>query len=236
MQKLVYQRVLLKISGEILAGARGVGMDFSVCHRLAVLLHKVHSLGTQMAVVIGGGNLFRGASLLELPRIPADQMGMLATLMNGIALGNALTQVHCPHRVLSAVASPFLESYTWDVAQRALTQGELLLFVGGTSHPYFTTDSAAALRALEMKAELLIKGTKVDGIYDKDPLKHSDAEKFTRLTYAEVLARRLKVMDPTAITLCQEGSIPIRVINIFSDDSLLAALANQPVGTLVEGE
>lgn len=233
MQKLAYQRVLLKISGEILMGARGVGIDFAVCRRLAALLSGARALGVQIAVVIGGGNLCRGATMTDLPRVLGDQMGMLATLMNGIALGHALTSEGVAHRVLSAISTPFLESYSWDIVQSSFDRGELLLFVGGTAHPYFTTDSAAALRALEMGAELLIKGTKVDGIYDKDPLIYPDAKKFERVSYADVLAQRLKVMDPTAIALCQEQSLPIQVVDLFAADVLRKVLTRQPIGTWV---
>ncbi len=220
-------------------GDRGYGIDPAACRKVALSVQSLVQLGVQVSIVIGGGNIFRGvqASSTQMLRTPADQVGMLATLMNGICLQQALQSLHCASHVMSAIAcDAIVESYSWKNALAYLEQGRVLIFVGGTGNPYFTTDSAAALRALEMGAEVLFKATKVDGIYDKDPLQFPDALKLDRVTYSEVLAKQLRVMDATAIALCRENRIPIRVFNMFSDDSLKAAVYNETVGTLVVGE
>ena len=188
--------------------------------------------------MIGGGNIFRGAYATKsaMERTPADHIGMLATIINGISLQQAFERIGCESRIMSAIACDVMaESYTWKGALNYLERGIVLIFVGGTGNPYFTTDSAAALRALEIHAEIVMKATKVDGIYNKDPLKYPDAKKYERVTYNEVLAEQLQVMDATAIALCRENQIPIRVFNFFSDHALKKAVYNEPVGTFVEG-
>ncbi len=238
MKKAAYKRVLLKLSGESLMGSESFGVDPEACFRIASQVKRLTRLGVQVGVVIGGGNIFRGAHAAKLcmERTPADHMGMLATIINGISLQQAFERIECESRIMSAIACDVMaESYSWKNAIHYLEKGIVLIFVGGTGNPYFTTDSAAALRALEIQAEILFKATKVDGIYDKDPKKFNDAKKFDRITYSEVLASQLQVMDATAIALCRENHIPIRVFNLFSDEDLIKAVCNEPVGTLVEG-
>ncbi|MBS0624501.1 MAG: UMP kinase [Verrucomicrobia bacterium] len=238
MAKPAYRRILLKLSGEALLGSQAYGVDPGACHKIASSVKELVQLGIQVAIVIGGGNIFRGikGAASGMKRTPADQMGMLATLMNGIALQQAFDQIHCESRIMSAIDCRVMaEPFCWKEALKYLDSGRVLIFVGGTGNPYFTTDSAAALRALEIQAEVLLKATKVDGIYDKDPMKHSDAVKFERVSYSEVLAHKLQVMDATAIALCRENGIPIRVFNLFTEQALMKAVLNQSAGTLVEG-
>lgn len=234
MKKPAYKRILLKLSGEALLGGQKFGVDSEACRKIALAVKELAELGVQIGIVIGGGNIFRGIKAEEagMERTPADQIGMLATLINGLSLQQAFEQIHCKSRVLSAIACDrIVETYTWEAALKYLDQGTIVIFVGGTGNPYFTTDSAAALRALEIKADVLMKATKVDGIYNKDPIKYPDAVKFDHLTYTEVLEKQLQVMDAAAIALCRENGLPIRV---FSDRSLKSAVFNEPVGTLVE--
>lgn len=219
-------------------GDQKYGVDPDACNKIALSIQELISLGIQVGVVIGGGNIFRGMKGVSsgMQRTPADQIGMLATLMNGIALNQAFEKIKCESRIMSAIACDVMgESYSWKKALKYLEQGIVLIFVGGTGNPYFTTDSAAALRALEIEAQVLLKATKVDGIYNKDPMKHTDAQKFDRITYSEVLKNQLEVMDATAIALCRENRIPIRVFNMY-DQSLRKAIFNEPVGTLVVGD
>jgi uridylate kinase len=219
-------------------GNQNYGVDPDACQKIASLVKEIKELGVQVGVVIGGGNIFRGVKGNQngMQRTPADHIGMLATLINGIALQQAFEKMECDSRIMSAISCDVMaESYSWKNALKYLEQGIVLIFVGGTGNPYFTTDSAAALRALEIQAEVLLKATKVDGIYNKDPLKYPNAVKFEQLTYTQVLSSKLQVMDLTAITLCQENGIPIRVFNMF-DHSLKAAVFNESVGTLVAGE
>lgn len=214
------------------------GVDPKACHKIAASIKELTELGVQVGVVIGGGNIFRGVQAHEagMQRTPADHIGMLATLINGIALQQAFEKLQCESRIMSSITLDVMaESYSWKNALKYLESGIVLVFVGGTGNPYFSTDSAAALRALEIQAEVLLKATKVDGIYNKDPAKYPDAKKFNQITYSEVLANQLKVMDMTAIALCRENGIPIRVFNMF-DHSLKKAIMNEPVGTLVSGE
>lgn len=220
-------------------GDQKYGVDPAACHKIATSVQELTKLGIQVGVVIGGGNIFRGvkATKAGMARTPADHIGMLATLINGISLQQAFEGIHCESRIMSAIACDVMaESYSWKDALKYLERGIVLIFVGGTGNPYFTTDSAAALRALEIQAEVLMKATKVDGIYDKDPIKFPNAVKFDKVTYSEVLASKLQIMDATAIALCRENGIPIRVFDMFSDNSLRAAVFNEPVGTLVAGE
>lgn len=219
-------------------GEQGFGVDPVACHRIATEVNELKSLGIQVGVVIGGGNIFRGvkAALKGMERTPADHIGMLATLINGIALQQAFEQIQCESRIMSAISCDVMaESYSWKDALKYLEKGIILIFVGGTGNPYFTTDSAAALRALEIKAEIVMKATKVDGVYNKDPLKFSDAVKYDCLSYSEVLAKQLEVMDPTAIALCRENHMPICVFNVFLKGALKRAVCGESVGTLIEG-
>ena len=231
-----YKRILLKLSGESLMGGGQFGVDPEACYQIASQVQKLTLLGVQVGVVIGGGNIFRGAHATKLcmERTPADHIGMLATIINGISLQQAFERIECESRIMSAISCDVMaESYSWKNALKYLEKGVVLIFVGGTGNPYFTTDSAAALRALEIQAEIVLKATKVDGIYNKDPVKYSDAEKFDRISYNDVLSYQLQVMDATAIALCRENRIPIRVFNLFSDDALVKAVCDQSVGTLV---
>lgn len=233
-----YKRILLKLSGEALMGSEKYGVDPEVCRKIAISVQELTKHGVQVGIVIGGGNIFRGikGTHAGMDRTPADHIGMLATIINGIALQQAFERISCESRIMSAIACDVMaESYNWKNALKYLDQGIVLIFVGGTGNPYFTTDSAAALRALEINAEILIKATKVDGVYDKDPIKYSDAVKYHRISYLDVFARKLQVMDATAIALCRENGLPIRVFNIFEDSALKQAVCNQTVGTIVEG-
>lgn len=238
VKKPVYRRVLLKLSGEALMGNHKYGVDPDACQNIAKSVRDLTLLGIQVALVIGGGNIFRGikAQQAGLQRTPADHIGMLATIINGISLQQAFEQNNCACKVISAIpCESIVETYNWKNVQEHLSQGTVLIFVGGTGSPFFTTDSAAALRALEIQADVLFKATKVDGIYNKDPSKYPDASKYDRVTYSEVLAKKLEVMDATAIALCRENRIPIRVFSM-NDGSLKSAIYDESVGTLVAGE
>ena len=237
MSKLPYKRILLKLSGEALMGKQKFGIESNACRKIAIEVQELCRLGVSVGIVIGGGNIFRGANVAQggIERTPADHIGMLATLINGIALQQAFEQIQCESRIMSAISCDVMaEPYSWKNALKYLDKGIVLIFVGGTGNPYFTTDSAAALRALEIQAEILMKATKVDGIYNKDPLKYPDAVKYERVSYSEVLANDLQVMDPTAIALCRENKTPILVFNVFVEDALKKAVYKEPVGTLVE--
>ncbi len=219
-------------------GHHKYGVDPDSCHKIASSVLELTQLGIQVGIVIGGGNIFRGVkgAQVGMQRTPSDHIGMLATLINGISLKQAFERIHCESRVLSSIPCELMvESYSWERALKYLDAGTVLIFVGGTGNPYFTTDSAAALRALEIQADVLLKATKVDGIYSEDPVKNPEASKFERLTYSEVLASNLKVMDAAAIALCRENKIPIRVFNMF-DHSLKSAVCSESIGTLVAGE
>ncbi len=232
------KRILLKLSGEMLLGESAFGIDQVACLKVAKAIQALRDGGNEIGIVIGGGNIFRGIALqdLGLARSPADQMGMLATIMNGIALEQALEKIGCPTKVLSALECPrVVESYTWKSAIENLSQGKVVVFVGGTGNPFFSTDTAAAMRASEIQAEVFLKATKVDGIYDKDPLKHPSALKYTSLTYEKVLQDNLGVMDATSIALCRSNQIPILVFNmkeLFSGKSL-TSLLQEFQGTIV---
>jgi len=233
----IYNRVLLKLSGEALLGEQSFGIDRSFTDYLAREIKDIHGLGVEVAAVVGGGNIFRGVSdsAQGMDRVSADQMGMLATVINAIALQDSLERVKVTTRVLSAiemrqVAEPFIRRR----AMRHMEKQRVVIFAGGTGNPYFSTDTAAALRAMEIKADIILKGTKVDGIYDSDPLKNSKAKKFERLTYFEVLQKGLKVMDTTAISLCMDNSLPIVVYNLRNRGSLRRIVTGERVGTIVE--
>ncbi|HET7292134.1 MAG TPA: UMP kinase [Vicinamibacteria bacterium] len=232
-----YKRVLLKLSGEALLGEKSFGIDRAFTDYIAREVRTVHDLGVQVSAVVGGGNIFRGVSenAQGMDRVSADQMGMLATVINGLALQDALERVGLMTRVLSAiemreVAEPFIRRR----AIRHMEKGRVVIFAGGTGNPYFSTDTAAALRAMEVKAEVILKGTKVDGIYDADPLTHPRAKKFDRLTYLEVLQKGLKVMDTTAISLCMDNGLPIIVYNLKEKGSMKRIVLGQKIGTKVE--
>lgn len=234
-----YKRILLKISGEMLMGHQEFGISQSSCNQLAQALLALQREQLQIALVIGGGNIFRGIRLEEkgMQRSVADQMGMLATLINGISLQQALQALGVKSKVMTALECPKIaESYSWEKAMEHLDAGTLLIFVGGTGNPYFTTDSAAALRACEINADLLLKATKVDGIYTKDPLKFPDAIKYSVITYTQALNEKLEVMDATAIALCRSNQLPIFVFNmqrLLDQPELGSQLFDLSQGTLV---
>jgi uridylate kinase len=238
MASLAYKRVMLKISGEALAGTQEYGLSSDIVSFIAEEVREVYRLGIQVAMVIGGGNIFRGmeASARGMDRASADYMGMLATCINGLAMQSALEKLGVDTRVQTAiemreVAEPFIRRR----ALRHLDKGRVVIFVGGTGNPYFTTDTAAALRAMEIGAEVVFKATKVDGVYTADPKLDPTAQKFDELTYIEVLSRRLKVMDSTAISLCMDNGFPIVVFNMHERGSLGRLVRGERVGTLVRG-
>ena len=234
--KSKYERVLLKLSGEALAGPDGFGIDPLKAEELAQLIGEIAGLDTQIAIVIGAGNLWRGSIGLErgMDRATADYMGMLATVINAMALMDALEHIGIMTRVQSAIEMKSVaEPYIRRRAIRHLEKGRVVIFGGGTGNPYFSTDTAAALRATEIGAEIVIKGTKVDGVYDSDPMVNPEAVKFKHLSYIDTLNRRLAVMDSTAISLCMENQMPILVLNLWEPGALHKALTGEPVGTLV---
>jgi uridylate kinase len=233
---LKYKRILLKLSGESLSGPQGFGIDPTQAEHVANAIKDVHELGVDIAVVIGAGNLWRGRLGLDrgMDRATADYMGMLATVMNALALMDAMERIGLVTRVQSAVQMQAVaEPYIRRRAIRHLEKGRVVIFGAGTGNPYFSTDTAAALRAMEIDADVLIKATKVDGVYDADPVKVPDAKKFDRLTYMDALSRRLQVMDSTALSLCMDNNLPILVINLWNPENLRRALFGEPVGTLV---
>ncbi len=237
-KKAAYKRVLLKLSGEALMGDQKFGIEYKACNQIAQAIKDVHALGVQLGIVVGGGNIFRGtqAESFGFKRTPADQIGMLATTINGLVLQQTLASLGIESKVMSALETDsFVEKYHWGHAVNYLDQGIPVIFVGGTGNPYFTTDSAAALRASEMQAQILFKATKVDGIYSDDPQKNSQAIKYSTLTYADILIKELNVMDATAIALCRENKIPICVFNLFKPEEMLKAVCGQEVGSMVTG-
>lgn len=236
MSKNRYRRVLLKLSGESLMGEKGYGIDPDTVRYMAEEIKKAYDLGTEIAVVIGGGNIFRGVEAAKqgIERATADYMGMLATVINALALQNSLEKIGVDTRVQSAIEMRELaEPYIRRKAIRHLEKGRVVIFAAGTGNPYFTTDTAAALRALEIGAQLIMKGTKVDGIYSSDPVKDPKAKKFDTLTYMDVLRNSLKVMDSTAITLCMDNNVPIVVFNIRQPDSFKKILLGEKIGSFV---
>lgn len=238
MSELKYKRVLLKLSGEALAGEKGFGIDPETVAHICREVAEVAAMGLELALVIGGGNIFRGlsSSAKGMDRSTADYMGMLATILNAMAVQDALEKAGCPTRVLSAIATTELcEPYIRRRALRHMEKGRIVICAAGTGNPYFTTDTAAALRAMELKCEAIIKATKVDGVYDKDPAKHDDAVKFRSIGYEETLRRRLGVMDATAITLAQENHMPIIVCSM-DGGNIKRVICGEDAGTLVEGD
>ncbi len=235
-KELKYKRILLKLSGEALAGDKGFGIDPLKAEELAIRVKEVRELGVDVAIVIGAGNLWRGRSGLDrgMDRATADYMGMLATVMNALALMDAMERMDLVTRVQSAVEMHAVaEPYIRRRAIRHLEKGRVVILGGGTGNPYFSTDTAAALRAMEIDADVVIKATKVDGVYDSDPMTNTDAVRFERLTYMETINRRLEVMDSTAISLCMDNNLPILVLNLWHPDALRLALYGELVGTLI---
>ena len=230
------KRVLLKLSGEVLAGKNGVGIDSETLSRIADELAEAHQTGVEIGLVIGGGNIYRGisGSIDGIDRVSGDYMGMLATGINSLALQDALERRNVVTRVLSAIEmSKICEPFITRRATRHLEKGRVLIFACGTGMPFFSTDTAAALRAQEIGAEIILKGTKVDGVYDKDPEKHSDAKKFGKLSFLDVINKNLAVMDMTAVSLCMGRSTPIRVFNINVPGNLQRVVSGEEIGTLV---
>jgi uridylate kinase len=236
---LKYRRILLKLSGEVLAGERGYGIDPAVVSEVADQLQEVNALGVELAIVIGGGNIFRGlaAAATGIERSSADYMGMLATVMNALALQSVLEGKGVVTRVQSAIDMRQLaEPYIRRRAIRHLEKKRVVILAGGTGNPYFSTDTAAALRAMEIGADVILKGTKVDGVYDRDPMKDRSATMFSRLTFFEVIEKGLAVMDSTAVTLCMENRLPIIVFNLKEKDNIKRIAQGEALGTVVEGE
>ena len=239
MGALKYRRVLLKMGGEALAGEGGFGIDPRRAEEAAQKILAIVNLGAEVALVIGGGNMWRGKEDGRdhgMERVTADHIGMLATVMNALALQDALERAGLPTRVMTgieirAVAEPYIQRR----AIRHLEKGRVVIFGAGTGNPYFTTDTAASLRAMEIDAEILIKATKVDAVYDKDPKKNSDARRFKQLSYIDALNMRIGVMDSTAIAMCMDNSLPISVINVWAEDALVKVVKGEPVGTVFSG-
>ena len=234
-----YRRILLKLSGEALLGARSYGVDPAICAFIASQVARVHATGVQVGIVVGGGNIFRGmaASASGMDRATGDYIGMLATVMNGLALQDALERAGIPTRVMSAIAmNEIAEPYIRRRAVRHLEKGRVVIFVAGTGNPYFTTDTAAALRAVEIGAEVLMKATKVDGVYDADPMTHPGAQRFETLAYTDLLRDQLKVMDAAAVALCMENDLPIVVFDLNQPDNIARVAMGEPVGTRIAVE
>jgi len=236
MAKPVYKRILLKLSGEALAGAQGTGINTAVIGQIALDIKAAHETGIQIGLVIGGGNIFRGvaASAQGMDRASSDYMGMLATCINALALQDALEKVDVPTRVQSAIEmAEIAEPYIRRRAIRHLEKGRIVIFGAGTGNPFFTTDTAASLRAMEINADVLMKATKVDGIYDKDPTKHKDAKRYDKISYIEVLNQGLQVMDSTAISLCMDNKLPIMLYDLAKPGNILKAVCGENIGTVV---
>ncbi len=236
-QAVRYGRILLKVSGEALLGQRSYGVDPEMCVFIARQVHEVTDVGVQVAIVVGGGNIFRGlaASASGMDRATGDYIGMLATVMNALALQDALEKEGVPTRVMSAIAmNEVAEPYIRRRAVRHLEKGRVIILAAGTGNPYFTTDTAAALRAIEIQAEVLLKATKVDGVYDSDPMTNSEAKRHERLDYTQMLTDRLQVIDSTAVTLCMENDLPIVVFDLNQPGHIRAAALGAPIGTLID--
>jgi len=239
MARPAYKRVLLKLSGEVFGGKQKYGIDLEILQTLAEEIKSVKQLGADIAIVVGGGNIFRGVSgsIKGIDRATGDYMGMLATVINSLAIQDALERSGVPSRVQTAiemrqVAEPFIRRR----AIRHMEKGRVVILAAGTGNPYFSTDTTAALRAAELNVDVVLKATKVDGVYDKDPMQFSDAKKFKKLTHMEVIQKRLKVMDSTAASLCMENKIPIIVLDLMKKDNIKRAVQGKEVGTLVEVE
>lgn len=236
-----YKRVLIKLSGESLIreGDDHTGVDPKACLQIAQSIQAIHELNVEVGIVLGAGNLFRGRTLtqeMKIPKVKADEIGMLGTLMNGIILAQTLQNLGCKSTLLSCIpVGEFIQTYSQEKAKRALQQGEIVIFVGGTGHPFFTTDTAASLRALEIEAEVLLKATKVDGVYSADPKKVASAKRYEEITFTEALEKNLQVMDATAISLCRENNLPIVVFDMYQKNNLLKVIQKKNCGTLVHG-
>lgn len=231
-----YRRILLKLSGEALAGGATFGIDAERVRALAREIADVAATGVQVGVVVGGGNIFRGiaAAARNMDRVTGDHMGMLATVINSLAMSDALEQMGIPTRVMSAIEMhQVAEPYIRRRAIRHLEKGRIVIFAAGTSNPYFSTDTAATLRALEIKADVIAKATRVDGVYDKDPLKHSDAVRYDQISYLDVLSKGLAVMDATSIAMCRDNKLPILVFNLNTSGNIMRMSMGEPVGTVI---
>ncbi len=237
----LYQRVLIKISGEALSseGSTSSLFDKERAQSIAIKIEELQKRGVQIAIVIGGGNIFRGAEgeRISLPRVASDQVGMLSTIINGIVLQQTLHSIGCKSRVLSALeVDSVVDRYSHRKAVKYLERGEILILVAGLGHPFFTTDTAAALRASEIGATLLIKATKVDAIYDQDPLLYPGAKKISHISYSQMVERRLAVIDATAVVICQQNKIPIRIVKLSKEQAFIAAVCNKEEGSLITGD
>lgn len=236
MKKPAYQRILLKLSGEALAGSQGYGINLAVIQQIAADVAEAYKAGVEMGIVIGGGNIFRGvaASAEGMDRASSDYMGMLATVINSLALQDALEKQNVPTRVQTAIEmAEIAEPYIRRRAIRHLEKNRVVIFGAGTGNPFFTTDTAASLRAMEINAQVIMKATKVDGIYDKDPNKHKDAKKYDKISYIDVLNQGLQVMDSTAISLCMDNKLPIITFNLMNPGNILRVVMGENIGTLV---
>jgi len=236
MSELKYKRILLKLSGESLMGKKGFGIDADVLDFFSAEIKKIHDIGTEIGLVIGGGNIYRGlsADAQGIDRATGDQMGMLATMINSLALQNALENKGIYTRLMSAIKmEEIAEPYIRRRAIRHLEKGRVVIFGSGTGHPYFSTDTAASLRAVEIQADVIIKGTRVDGVYDSDPEKNPEAFKFQSITYIDILKKNLRIMDLTAVSLCQENNLPMVVFNMDVPDNLLKLVKGENVGTTI---
>ena len=230
-----YKRILLKLSGEAMAGSNGQGLDFDTVLRICGAVKKCADMGVQIGIVVGGGNFWRGRSSGKMDRTRADHMGMLATTINALALADALEQLDCDVRVQTAIAmNQVAEPYIRNRAMRHLEKGRVVIFGCGTGNPFFSTDTASALRAAEIEADIIFKASMVDGVYDSDPKKNPDAVKFDRLSFLDVLNKDLKVMDSTAATLCKDNEIPILVFNLEDPENFVRAVRGETIGTIVE--
>ena len=235
-EKPFYNRILLKLSGEVIAGEKGFGIDYQKASELALEIKSLHEMNIDIGLIIGAGNIFRGmqAASKGMERVSGDYLGMLATIMNAITMQDALEKINVETRTLSAITvSQISEPYIRRRALRHLDKKRVVIVAGGTGNPYFTTDTAAALRATELKAEVLIKGTKVDGVYDKDPILNSDAKKFKKLNYSDLISKNLRVMDLTAITLCKENNLPVQVFDINKYGNLRKLVTGKDIGTII---
>ena len=236
MKKKPYKRILFKLSGEILAGNRGYGIDPDVLSQICNKIITIKEAGIEIGIVIGGGNIFRGISAAAkgMDRVAGDYLGMMATIMNSVGLQSGLEELKCDTRVMSALSiTQLAEPYIRRRATRHLEKNRIVIMAGGTGNPYFTTDTAAVLRAIEIDADVVIKATKVDGIYSEDPVTNPNAVKYPKITFKEVIDKELKVMDMTAVTLCKENNLPIIVFNINEDKNIVDLIDNKHIGTLV---
>ena len=232
----LYRRILLKLSGEVLAGQASLGIDPAKVAALAEEIAEVSRAGVEIGLVVGGGNFFRGvaAAAKHMDRVAADHMGMLATVINSIALQDALEKTGVPTRVMTAIEMrPVAETYIRRRAMRHLEKGRIVIFAAGTSNPYFSTDTAATLRGLEIKAEIVAKATSVDGVYDKDPKKHADAKRYDRISFSEVLGQNLRVMDASAVSMCRDNNLPITVFDLNARGNIMRMAMGESVGTLI---